>query len=229
MSLPAVKVKQTPKHTPDLVLDLPDGNGNSSTDSAEPDSPTGLSAAENFAQSNQGTLKKTPGDEPRLRHSGQDAGSRLSISSEPGDIARPQGMIYGRPTPTNVMNTSQTPMSTFAISNLKRAQSAMPSSGMPIDNQQSQHSLVDSKISALSSIGGVSSSFSSHAAPSAPTPPVFIPPVPKIHQTSAGTVVPPPVAQKPKPPMKVKPAVMKKPATPPRTDLVTPPPFHPAL
>lgn len=58
MSLPLQKSKSASKHTPDLVLDLPEGSNSSSPqDGSDRDSPT-LSAAETFAKSNQGTLKK---------------------------------------------------------------------------------------------------------------------------------------------------------------------------
>ncbi|WAR26158.1 SRGP3-like protein [Mya arenaria] len=58
MSLPFQKNKSSAKHTPDLVLDLPEGsNSPSSQDGSDHDSPT-MSAAETFAKSNQGTLKK---------------------------------------------------------------------------------------------------------------------------------------------------------------------------
>ncbi|XP_035828526.1 SLIT-ROBO Rho GTPase-activating protein 1 [Aplysia californica] len=262
MSLPAVKVKQTPKHTPDLVLDLPDGNGsNSSTDSAEPDSPT-ISAAETFAQSNQGTLKKASGGEGGEPHRemgigssssvivggggshlarsmSQETSSRLSISSEPGDLARNRDgreiLTFGRPV-GSLMTTSQSPLSTFAISSLKRTQSAMPSPGRPIDNQSRSPAVGDLKSSPRSADVGSSSSSSlspisitAHVPAPAPTPPIFIPPVPKSlassgAPTTAPTMgpVPPPVAQKPKPPMKVKPPVMKKP-TPPRSEVQPPP------
>ena len=224
MSLPAVKVKQTPKHTPDLVLDLPDGNGsNSSTDLAEPDSPTSISAAETFAQSNQGTLKKMSviGES---HNSGQSAGisdetkSRLSVSSEPGDLARTSdSLAFSRG-----MHSSQPPLSTFS---LKRTQSARP-----VGDKES--SLTSTKIGPPYSSGSsfTPSSFMVQIPAPAPTPPIFIPPVPKTHVSSGLSVgqvvpppIPPPVAQKPKPPMKVKPAVMKKPATPPRAE-VNPPP-----
>ena len=242
MSLPAVKVKQTPKHTPDLVIDLPDGNGNnSSTDSAEPDSPTnGISAAETFAQShsNQGTLKKMSGEETtpqrgmgvlRSMSCDESPGSRLSISSEPGDLTRNRDMrdTFGKP--TTMMSSSQSPMSTFNISSLKRtqslSQSVSPIAGRPVDSHALQ-----------TSSPKMSSSFSPITVPSVPTPPVFIPPVPKLQGPSvgppnplSGSPLPPPVAQKPKPPLKVRPPVMKKPATPPRQDLtgsptVCPPP-----
>lgn len=57
MSLPNVKQKASAKHTPDLVLDLPEGSNSSpSGEGSEPDSPT--STADTFAKSNQGTLKK---------------------------------------------------------------------------------------------------------------------------------------------------------------------------
>nr|XP_011416165.2 SLIT-ROBO Rho GTPase-activating protein 1 isoform X6 [Crassostrea gigas] len=55
MSLPTIK--HTPKHTPDLVLDLPTEGANvSPQELSEPDSPT--TTADTFAQSNQGTMKK---------------------------------------------------------------------------------------------------------------------------------------------------------------------------
>lgn len=57
MSLPLVKSKAAAKDTPDLVLDLPeDSNSPSPSEGSGPDSP--VSAAETFAKSNQGTLKK---------------------------------------------------------------------------------------------------------------------------------------------------------------------------
>lgn len=57
MSLPLQKSKSASKHTPDLVLDLPEGSNSSSpTEGSDRDSP--VSAAETFAKSNQGTLKK---------------------------------------------------------------------------------------------------------------------------------------------------------------------------
>ncbi|KAH9512475.1 SLIT-ROBO Rho GTPase-activating protein 3 [Bulinus truncatus] len=112
MSLPAVKVKQTPKHTPDLVIDLPDGdNSGSSTDSTHPNSPT-ISAAETFAQSNQGTLKKA-GNPQIDRH---DPVSRLSISSEPGDLLRSREQREG-------------PVTTFSITALNRS---APPTGKPL-------------------------------------------------------------------------------------------------
>ncbi|XP_013083230.2 SLIT-ROBO Rho GTPase-activating protein 1-like isoform X3 [Biomphalaria glabrata] len=103
MSLPAVKVKQTPKHTPDLVIDLPDGDNSGSSTDTHPDSPT-ISAAETFAQSNQGTLKKA--GNPQMGR--QDPVSRLSISSEPGDLLRAREQREG-------------PMMTFSITGLNRS------------------------------------------------------------------------------------------------------------
>jgi hypothetical protein len=49
MSLPNVKQKASAKHTPDLVLDLPEGSNSSpSGEGSEPDSPT--STADTFAE-----------------------------------------------------------------------------------------------------------------------------------------------------------------------------------
>uniref|UniRef100_A0A0B7A370 SLIT-ROBO Rho GTPase-activating protein 1 n=1 Tax=Arion vulgaris TaxID=1028688 RepID=A0A0B7A370_9EUPU len=122
MSLPAVKVKQTPKHTPDLVLDLPDGDlTSSSTDSIEPDSPT-ISAAENFAKSNQGTLKKASAP-PVVRHD-----SRLSTSMESGNLA-----CLREPQDEGITKmSSQVTLSTFS---LKNTQCSMPNKGPIIDSK----------------------------------------------------------------------------------------------
>ena len=60
MTLPAVKLKQTPKHTPDLVLDLPERSTTPpSRRTSDPDSP--VTAAETFATCDQSTLKKAVG------------------------------------------------------------------------------------------------------------------------------------------------------------------------
>ncbi|BFZ10566.1 hypothetical protein BsWGS_13608 [Bradybaena similaris] len=206
MSLPAVKVKQTPKHTPDLVLDLPDGDITSScTDSVEQNSPT-ISAAENFAKSNQGTLKKARAP-PLGRH---DPINRLSISSEPGDLARSKepfekgmGVI-----------SNQAPLSTFS---LKRAQSVV----------QSREKFFDSHCKTEPS--SASSSPVSTSTPVTCNPPVFTSTpnfTPNPPPQSSIPSAPPPVAQKPKPPpMKVKPPVMKKPTS--RPDVSTSPPLQP--
>lgn len=93
MSLPAVKIKQTPKHTPDLVLDLPEGGSDSppAQEGSGPDSPT-MSAAETFAKSNQSTLKKATSmprsiastDAPSIQTSIMSK-NRLSLSEELDD------------------------------------------------------------------------------------------------------------------------------------------------
>lgn len=92
MSLPTSKSK--PKHTPDLVIDLPEGCSDSPPSHSGPDSPT-LSAAETFALSNQGTLKKgnslphninsssphPSGVVPEVAHSPAESDMKLSFSS----------------------------------------------------------------------------------------------------------------------------------------------------
>ncbi|BFZ08300.1 hypothetical protein BsWGS_11339 [Bradybaena similaris] len=205
MSLPAVKLKQTPKHTPDLVLDLPDGDiSSSSTDSIEPDSPT-ISAAENFAKSNQGTLKKATAP-PVVRH---DPSSRLSASFESGNFTCPREHDEDGIT----MISSQPALSTFS---LKKTQHAVPSKSQTADtHSQSESSIITSSspntsppISAMTSAPVLMS-----------TPPVQ-PIIP-----ASGPQPPPPVAQKPKPPMKVKPPVMKKPLS--RPDISSSPPLQP--
>ncbi|CAG5119867.1 unnamed protein product [Candidula unifasciata] len=209
MSLPAVKVKQTPKHTPDLVLDLPDGDMTSScTDSIEQNSPT-ISAAENFAKSNQGTLKKARA--PPLGR--QDPTNRLSISSEPGDLARSKEPFE------KGMDTisKQVPLSTFS---LKRAQSVV----------QSREKFMESCYrteppSASSSSISASTPITSCDAPTFTSTPSFTPSPPLPASFSSLTSGPPPVAQKPKPPMKVKPPVMRKPAS--RPDVSSSPPLQP--
>ncbi|XP_076469342.1 SLIT-ROBO Rho GTPase-activating protein 1-like [Babylonia areolata] len=166
MSLPVVKLKQTPKHTPDLVLDLPEGSNSpsSSQDSSDQDSPT--TAAETFAKSNQGTLKKadapivvgapspspTPPPPPSVptRTSSLGSGSpfhrtvsptpeavgRGSISSEPGDLGRERHV--------------QALVSSFAASAYNRShhQSSLPSMlqssiyqspGAPLEPRTSPH------------------------------------------------------------------------------------------
>lgn len=78
MSGPNMKPKPSPKHTPDLVLDLPEGSNSSPTgDGSEPDSPT--STADTFAKSNQGTLKKAnsmPRSLPSERFYGHHSGGQ---------------------------------------------------------------------------------------------------------------------------------------------------------
>ena len=262
MSLPAVKVKQSKKHAPDIVQDLPDGEGggmrsnddtgrsrdgddddhsnhhhhyrlhhhhasaqqlnrqrDGSTQGTEAESPT-ISAAETFAQSNQGTLKKAEirtgassfHGHPSAPVARQDPASRLSISSEPGDVSRGasdlgQGLASGGP------------MSSFS---LKRTESAMVGKSGRSNLSSSSPSSSQSTQSPHSSPSSGSGLYSSPAAP-----PLFASPAGSIHHstpppsTSSISPNPPPVAQKPKPPMKVKPPVMKKPAA--TTHSVQPP------
>ncbi|KAL5014667.1 hypothetical protein ScPMuIL_008937 [Solemya velum] len=92
MSLPIVKQKPTPKHTPDLVLDLPeDPLSSSPQEGSEPDSPT-LSAAETFAKSNQGTLKKASSMPRNISNTGIHAPSNESISEVEGPQKSPAGL-----------------------------------------------------------------------------------------------------------------------------------------
>ncbi|KAK7503696.1 hypothetical protein BaRGS_00005235, partial [Batillaria attramentaria] len=213
MSLPVVKVKQTPKHTPDLVLDLPEGsNTPPSHDSSEPDSPT--TAAETFAKSNQGTLKKAPpGPTPAptaipamaplpFQRSASPS-NRHSISSEPGDLAREAA--------------GQSHMTTFA--GLKRS--------MPSVHHSSLHHLrshqelaggpgYGSPVGGVGSTGSVGGTFGSgggvgSGGDAGSTP---ISTAPKVTSSPSPSPTPPPVAQKPKVPVKVKPPVMKKPTKP---------------
>lgn len=236
MSLPVVKLKQTPKHTPDLVLDLPEGsNTPPSQDSSEPDSPT--TAAETFAKSNQGTLKKAGGPilvppavpavaiPGSVSSTGPSSGfqrsvsptNRHSISSEPGDLAREA--------------VAHSLMTTFAASPFRRSQQAsMPS----VHHMPSRHGF-GCKTSSISSFGsgGSSSAIGSAVGSSSSLvggigtgvgsgPGVggsggdagVITPISTPKTTPVQTPTPPPVAQKPKPPVKVKPPVMKKPTKP---------------
>lgn len=205
MSLPAVKLKQTPKHTPDLVLDLPDGNiSSSSTDSIEPDSPT-ISAAENFAKSNQGTLKKATAP-PVVRH---DPSSRLSASFESGNLTCPREHEEDGIT----MISSQPALSTFS---LKKTQHAVPTKSQTADtHSQSESSTITS--SSPNASPPISTMTSAPVLMSTPPVQPIIP--------ASGPQPPPPVAQKPKPPMKVKPPVMKKPLS--RPDISSSPPLQP--
>lgn len=200
MSLPVVKLKQTPKHTPDLVLDLPEGsNTPPSHDSSEPDSPT--TAAETFAKSNQGTLKKAgptvgitpptpavPATGPLPFQRSSSPANRHSISSEPGDLAR---------------EAAQSHMTTFAA--FKRSLPSVHHSSL---HHLRSHQELVSSISTGTSIGG--GSFSGGGGGDAGGIPTTTPP--KV--TSSPSPTPPPVAQKPKVPVKVKPPVMKKPTKP---------------
>ena len=229
MSLPVVKLKQTPKHTPDLVLDLPEGsNTPPSQDSSEPDSPT--TAAETFAKSNQGTLKKASGPvlvppavpAVTVPSSGTSPSSQfqrstsptnsLSISSEPGDLAREA--------------VAHSLMTTFAASPFRRSQQAsmpsvhhMPSRHGFGSNTSSISSFGSGGSSAIGSVVGSSSSLVGGIGTGVGSSPGgggggdagIITPMSTPKTTPAQTPTPPPVAQKPKPPVKVKPPVMKKP------------------
>ncbi|XP_076448200.1 SLIT-ROBO Rho GTPase-activating protein 1-like isoform X3 [Babylonia areolata] len=254
MSLPVVKLKQTPKHTPDLVLDLPEGsNSPSSQDSSEPDSPT--TAAETFAQSNQGTLKKAGGPVlippamppvPVLGSSGvggqegrsssfkkrsvspPSSSNRMSISSEPGDLAREA--------------VAKSIMSTFASSSFHRGQQvSMPSVHQGLSSRQDLSGKTPSLSSFGSGLGSVIGSVVSSTSSLAGSMGLGTGlgggggggggeleeggrGSPKIPTTPSQTPTPPPVAQKPKPPVKVKPPVMKKPG---KADSPAPPAASP--
>lgn len=244
MSLPAVKVKQTPKHTPDLVLDLPDdGNGsNLSSETSEADSPTSvISAAETFAQSNQGTLKKaahchthahphphmpaavssslsSSTHHPHQHQLMSSEGScRLSIQSEPGDLAlaRSRGDVYEAGGGTTMVSSQGGPFASFSMMGMKKSQSAMPTSkGQTVDTTHLPHPPNTSPLPP-----SPSTQLQSKSPTGLPlTHPSFTSP------SSASTPhPPPPVAQKPKPSMKVKPPVMKKPSPRSETTQVTPP------
>ena len=157
MSLPIQKSKSSAKHTPDLVLDLPEGSDSSSPqDSSGPDSPT-LSAAETFAKSNQGTLKKASSMPRNI--SGSDIYS--------AEFQKPD---------TQLVNQAPI-LSTF--SNIRRGDQMMKS--VPITGR---------KFSLDSEQQQMKSTSASHL-----------------------KTFTPPIAEKPKPPIKAKPAVMKKPNT----------------
>ena len=86
MSLPAMKSKPTPKHTPDLVLDLPEGSDSPpSQENSEPGSPTVISGADAFAKSNQSTLKKG--------HQLLRAATTLNRHSAPEEVQQPGGLL----------------------------------------------------------------------------------------------------------------------------------------
>ncbi|XP_053377967.1 SLIT-ROBO Rho GTPase-activating protein 1-like isoform X3 [Mercenaria mercenaria] len=154
MSLPLQKSKAASKHTPDLVLDLPEGSNSSSPqDGSDRDSP--ISAAETFAKSNQGTLKKA--------------------ASMPRNISSSE--VYT----TEIQRTSDSLMKTAPMmstfQNLKKDEimsTSVPSTGR-------KFSLEEHHIKSM--------------------------------QTSHMHTFSPPIAEKPKPPIKVKPPVMKKPTT----------------
>lgn len=177
MSLPAVKTKQTPKHTPDLVLDLPDGDiTSSSTDSIEPTSPT-ISAAENFAKSNQGTLKKASC--PSSVH--QETAKRLSISSDSGELACTRVLQQDEKT----VVSSQPSFSTFSN---KRTQYAVTKS--PVVESQGQP-----EASSNSSPQAPASSPTSSVQPAIPPSPSAPPPV--AQKPKPPMKMKPPVMKKP--------------------------------
>lgn len=88
-SLPLVKSKTAAKHTPDLVLDLPeDSNSPSPSEGSGPDSP--VSAAETFAKSNQGTLKKAASMPRNIPSSDIHVfSSEISVNTEPQMVTAP--------------------------------------------------------------------------------------------------------------------------------------------
>lgn len=153
MSLPLQKSKSTSKHTPDLVLDLPEGSNSSSPqDGSDRDSP--VSAAETFAKSNQGTLKKA--------------------SSMPRNISSSE--VFTSEVQQNSESLTKTAPMLSTFQNLKRDELmtvSVPSTGR-------KFSLEEHHLKSSSS---------------------------QMHTFS------PPIAEKPKPPIKAKPPVMKKPTT----------------
>ena len=89
LNLPLVKTKTTAKDTPDLVLDLPeDSNSPSPSEGSGPDSP--VSAAETFAKSNQGTLKKAATMPREVQSSDIHVfSSEISVNTEPQMVTAP--------------------------------------------------------------------------------------------------------------------------------------------
>jgi len=169
MSLPNVKQKASAKHTPDLVLDLPEGSNSSpSGEGSEPDSPT--STADTFAKSNQGTLKKA--------------------SSMPRNVTGVD-RFYGPSGQDVLLETSfmsQNPMlSTFRVKSQQARTNFVPETRTP---EQS-----------------MSSSFTSISSSAVAVPPVTLP----SSFSNISSANPPPVAEKPKVPPKIKPLVKKKP------------------
>jgi len=188
MSLPTLKtakVKAQAKHTPDLVLDLPEGsNSGSPQEGSGPDSPTTNTAADTFAQSNQGTLKKA--------------------SSMPRGISgNTMGMMGGMS--GSVGGDSHTALETHFLTHQPMLSTFAARRGANPNRSKS-----------LQERGPIELSTSS---PGAPVP--VLPPLPS-HMTM--THAPPPVADKPKPPIKVKPPVMKKPTRSPEVQRRYPPP-----
>ncbi|XP_056000092.1 SLIT-ROBO Rho GTPase-activating protein 1-like isoform X8 [Ostrea edulis] len=172
MSLPTIK--HTPKHTPDLVLDLPTEGANvSPQDLSEPDSPT--TTADTFAQSNQGTLKKANSMPRNI--------SGHFLEAEQGGSTFMTSPLLG------------------SFAGKKRGGSAREGSSKdppfsPLMSASMTSSLTSSEMS---------SSMTSSMTSSISVPPVLPP------SGFTGHKQPPPVAEKPKLPPKVKPPVMKKP------------------
>lgn len=168
MSLPTIK--PTPKHTPDLVIDLPTEGANvSPQELSEPDSPT--TTADTFAQSNQGTMKKA-NSMPR------------NISGQFLDSDQGGSSFY----------TGQAGLGSFGGKRRVGSAREVSHRDSPLMSASMTSSMTSSEIT---------SSMTSSMTSSISVPPV-LPPV-------AGHKHPPPVAEKPKLPPKVKPPVMKKP------------------
>lgn len=154
MSLPLQKTKAASKHTPDLVLDLPEGSNSSSPqDGSDRDSP--ISAAETFAKSNQGTLKKAS-SMPRNISSSEAYTAEIQRNSESLIKTSPMMSTFQNVRKDEIMSTSVPP-------------------------------------------GGRKFSLEEHHL--------------KSSQSSQMHTFSPPIAEKPKPPIKAKPPVMKKPTT----------------
>ncbi|KAL3852225.1 hypothetical protein ACJMK2_015896 [Sinanodonta woodiana] len=171
-SLPTQKHKPTAKDTPDLVLDLPEGSDSSSPhESSGPDSPT-LSAAETFAKSNQGTLKKA---ETMPRSMAPDDMNSLGqkAHSMPRNVSAEKALLQGE----MLIKGNQPLLSTFA--NVPKGPNMMLTS---MHSRKFSLEELQLRINAVA------------------TGP----------QTTM-TTPPPPIAEKPKVPLKVKPPVMKKP------------------
>lgn len=175
MSLPTIK--HTPKHTPDLVLDLPTEGANvSPQELSEPDSPT--TTADTFAQSNQGTMKKA--------------------NSMPRNIS---GQFLEADQGGSAFYTGQGMVGSFI--GRKRGGSAREGSNKDYPLMSSS---MTSSLTSSEKTSSMSSSMTSSMTSSISVPPV-VPP-----GGVTGYKQPPPVAEKPKLPPKVKPQVMKKPS-----------------
>ncbi|XP_052282439.1 SLIT-ROBO Rho GTPase-activating protein 1-like isoform X2 [Dreissena polymorpha] len=163
-SLPLNKSKTSAKHTPDLVLDLPEGsNSPTSQDGSDRDSPT-LSAAETFAKSNQGTLKKAS-SMPRNVPATTDMFTEITVQQKSNSLNKTEPMLSTFHSYKRLEETSKS--SSSSSSSVRK---------FSLDEQHSKSS---------------STSMQSQ-------------------QTS--TFVPP-IVEKPRPPIKVKPPVMKKPSS----------------